>query len=233
MEITIQRYNPQVDKKPYLKTYKLDRSTVRGSMLLHALEAIKEIDSTLTFRRSCGSGVCGSDGMNINGLNGLACMTLLDDLPNKVNIYPLPSMPIIRDLVVDLGQFYESYEKIHPYIRTSNNNPAKENVQSKEDRAQIDGLYECILCACCSTMCPSYWWNPDRFIGPAGLLTAARFIFDSRDDTAKERLEQLSDLFKLYRCRSIMNCVRVCPKKLNPTRAIARIRTKMLEQEGS
>ena len=230
MKITIQRFNPETDKKPYNKTYLIEREKVRGSMLLHALEALKEQDPTLTFRRSCGSGVCGSDGMNINGSNGLACITLLDDLPENINIYPLPSMPIIRDLVVDLGQFYQSYEKIHPYIR-STKSPAKgEYLQSKEDRAQLDGLYECIMCACCSTMCPSYWWNPDNFIGPAGLLTAARFIFDSRDDSTDERLEQLSDLFKLYRCRSIMNCVCVCPKKLNPTDAIARIRTKMISE---
>ncbi len=231
MEIYISRYNPEIDKKPYLKRYELDVELVKGSMLLHALEYLKESDGSLTFRRSCGSGVCGSDGMNINGKNGLACMTLLSSLPDSVTIRPLPSMPIIRDLVVDLGQFYQSYKRIHPYIRTNKELSVKEMHQTIVDREKLDGLYECIMCACCSTMCPSYWWNPDKFIGPAGLLTAARFVMDSRDDTKQERLADLDDLFKLYRCRSILNCTDVCPKGLNPNAAIAKIRVEMLQSK--
>ena len=231
MKFIIQRFNPDVDKKPYYKEYTIDRKDISGTMLLHALESIKEqLDSSLTFRRSCGSGVCGSDGMNINGLNGLACMTLLDNLPDVTRISPLPSMPIIRDLVVDLTQFYKSYEAIQPFLISDEKTQGSEMLQSKDERLELDGLYECIMCACCSTMCPSYWWNPDKFIGPAGLLTAARFIFDSRDSATESRLEYLSDLFSLYRCRSIMNCIRVCPKSLNPTKAIAKIRDRMKEK---
>ena len=229
MDIHVYRYNPETDSKPWYKIYHVQPSEIKGSMLLHALEHIKEkYDETLSFRRSCGSGVCGSDGMNINGKNGLACITLLSSLPEKVTVRPLPGMPVIRDLVVDLGQFYQSYEKVHPFLRTSSEPPEKERLQSASDRDKLDGLYECIMCACCSTMCPSYWWNPDKFIGPAGLLTAARFILDSRDETKAERLQDLEDLFKLYRCRSIMNCAQVCPKGLNPNAATKKIRTEMV-----
>jgi succinate dehydrogenase / fumarate reductase iron-sulfur subunit len=189
------------------------------------------MDDTVSFRRSCREGVCGSDGMNINGKNGLACITKLADLPNKVAVRPLPGLPVVRDLVVDMKPFYEQYEKVEPYLQNDDPAPAKERLQSPEDRAKLDGLYECILCACCSTSCPSFWWNPDKFIGPAGLLQANRFIQDSRDTHKKERLEKLSDPFSLFRCRGIMNCVQVCPKGLNPTKAIAEIRAALLANE--
>ena len=184
----------------------------------------------MSFRRSCGGGVCGSDGVNINGRNSLACVTAIKDLPEKVTIRPLPGMPVIRDLIVDLEQFYKQYESVKPYLQSSAN-PEKEHIQSIEQRDQLDGLYECILCACCSTSCPSFWWNPDKFVGPAGLLTAARFVLDSRDDQTEERLKDLDDLYRLYRCRSIMNCTTVCPKGLDPNAAISSIREKMMARK--
>ena len=200
-------------------------------MLLGLMEAIKSTqDATLSFRRSCREGICGSDGMNINGKNGLACITKIQDLPDKIVLRPLPGFPVIRDLVVDMTQFYRQYEKVKPYLMNNDPTPPTERIQSPEQRAELDGLYECILCACCSSSCPSYWWNPDKFIGPAGLLTAYRFIADSRDTHKDERLEALKDPFSVFRCRSIMNCVSVCPKGLNPTRAIAKLRDKMLEE---
>ncbi|MEE3002909.1 MAG: succinate dehydrogenase iron-sulfur subunit [Pseudomonadota bacterium] len=230
MNISIYRYDPEKDKKPYMQEYTIKKEECQGIMLLDALESLKATqDTTLSFRRSCGGGVCGSDGMNINGKNGLACTTLLDSLPDKVVLRPLPGMPVIRDLIVDLSNFFKQYEKIDPYLKPGKDIPKdRELLQSPEDRKKLDGLYECILCACCSSACPSYWWNPDKFIGPAGLLAAARFLMDSRDVHSKERLDELEDLYSLYRCRSIMNCASVCPKGLNPGAAIAKIRDKKL-----
>jgi succinate dehydrogenase / fumarate reductase iron-sulfur subunit len=231
MQVSIYRFNPEVDKKPYMQDYQLDPAECRGAMLLDALETLKIHDPTLTFRRSCGEGVCGSDGVNINGRNGLACITSLKQLSNRVVIRPLPGFPVIRDLVVDMTQFYRQYEKVKPYLQNDRDLPVKERLQSPQQREKLDGLYECILCACCTSSCPSYWWNPDKFIGPAGLLAANRFIMDNRDTATQTRLESLEDAYSLFRCRSIMNCADVCPKGLNPTKAIAEIRTAMLKED--
>ncbi|MCH2357239.1 MAG: succinate dehydrogenase iron-sulfur subunit [Pseudomonadales bacterium] len=204
-------------------------------MILDVLELAKRKDSSIAYRRSCREGVCGSDGMNINGRNGLACITPLSDAckpGQKLVLRPLPGLPVIRDLVVDMSVFYKQYEKVKPYLINDDPPPAIERLQSPEERAQLDGLYECILCACCSTSCPSFWWNPDKFIGPAGLLQAYRFLVDSRDTATAERLAELDDPFSVFRCRGIMNCVAVCPKGLNPTQAIGHIR-KMLIQQGT
>lgn len=228
MEILIQRYNPEVDKKPYLQSFVVDVKKLNGVMLLDALEYLKTKDPSLSFRRSCGGGVCGSDGMNINGKNGLACVTQIANLPEKVTLRPLPSMPIIRDLIVDLEQFYKQYNSVKPWLVGSKNPPSAENIQSIADRKKLDGLYECILCACCTTSCPSYWWNPDKFAGPAALLWACRFIVDSRDTTKEDRLKALEGLYALYRCRSIMNCTSSCPKGLDPAGAIAEIRREVI-----
>jgi len=232
LELSIYRYDPEVDDKPRMQSYQVDLDKVPGKMLLDAMIYVKaHLDDTLSFRRSCREGVCGSDGMNINGTNGLACITQLDTLSKKVVVRPLPGLPVIRDLVVDMQQFFNQYEKVEPYIQNDEAMPIKERLQSPEDRAKLDGLYECILCACCSTACPSFWWNPDKFIGPAGLLQANRFIQDSRDTKTQQRLAKLSDPFSLFRCRGIMNCVSVCPKGLNPTKAIAEVREKMTAVE--
>jgi succinate dehydrogenase / fumarate reductase iron-sulfur subunit len=219
------------DQKPHMQEFNIDIEQHRCIMLLDALEVIKSIDPTISFRRSCGEGVCGSDAMNINGKNGLACITPLKTLKEPVMIRPLPSMPVIRDLVVDLQQFYHQYQKIKPFLQAGQPEPAGERLQSPQEREKLDGLYECILCACCTSSCPSYWWNPDKFIGPAGLLQAARFILDSRDDQTRERIEQLNDAYSLFRCHSIMNCVDVCPKGLNPTKAIGSLRSTMLAKD--
>ena len=194
---------------------------------------MKEKDATMAYRRSCREGVCGSDGMNINGKNGLACITSISEATQgsgKLVLRPLPGLPVIRDLVVDMTMFYNQYEKIKPYLVNNTPAPAIERLQTPEERDKLDGLYECILCACCSTSCPSFWWNPDKFIGPAGLLQAYRFIADSRDTMTKERLSDLDDPFSLFRCHGIMNCVSVCPKGLNPTKAIGHIRSMLIEQ---
>jgi succinate dehydrogenase / fumarate reductase iron-sulfur subunit len=231
MRFSIYRYNPEKDAKPYMQDFDLDVKEHNCHMVLDALLAIKNLlDDTVTFRRSCREGVCGSDGMNMNGKNGLACTTHLSSLSEPIVIRPLPGLPVVRDLVVDMTQFYEQYEKVQPYLQNNEPVPAKERLQSPEERAKLDGLYECILCACCSTSCPSFWWNPDKFIGPAGLLQAYRFIADSRDTEADERLANLADPFSVFRCRGIMNCVDVCPKGLNPTKAINHIKERMLEQ---
>ena len=230
MIFSIYRFNPDVDGKPYLQDFKFDVSTIKGRMLLNVLEALKEEDPTLTFRRSCGEGVCGSDGMNINGQNGLACITRLADLPDRVVINPLPGLPVIRDLIVDMDQFFEQYFRVKPYLMNKTPAPEKERLQSPAERSKLDGLYECILCACCTSSCPSYWWNPDKFLGPAALLASYRFVIDSRDTEKKERLDDLKGPFKLYRCRSIMNCASVCPKSLNPTKAISELRTEMVTE---
>ncbi len=229
MTFIISRFDPAKDKKPYMQTYELDVSKIKGKMLLNAIEALKEdCDHSVSYRRSCGEGVCGSDGMNINGKNGLACITRLADLPDKVVLQPLPGFPIIRDLIVDMEQFLAQFRRIKPYLKNDEAPPLKERLQSPQDRAKLDGLYECIMCACCTSSCPSYWWNPEKFVGPQGLLTAYRFIADSRDTATQERIEDLKDPYSAFRCRSIMNCASVCPKGLNPTQAISHIRSTMV-----
>jgi len=230
MKFKIYRYNPETDAKPYMQDYEL-ADIAPGTMLLAALLRIKdEQDQTLSFRRSCGEGVCGSDGMNINGVNGLACVTSLDDLKQPVDVKPLPGLPVIRDLIIDMDQFYKQYRAVKPYLVVNDPMPEAELAQTPEQRERLDGLYECVLCACCSTSCPSFWWNPDKFLGPAALLQASRFIEDSRDQDFEKRLENLEGPFKLFRCHTIMSCVHVCPKGLNPTRAIGRIKAKMVSR---
>ena len=229
MTISIYRYDPQVDDKPRMQAYEVDSSKVPGKMLLDIICYIKDnFDSSLAFRRSCREGVCGSDGMNINGKNGLACITKIVDLPKKVVLRPLPGLPVVRDLIVDMKPFYDQYEKAEPYLQNDEPLPGKERLQSPEERAKLDGLYECILCACCTTSCPSFWWNPDKFMGPAALLQANRFVQDSRDTATAARLSKLSDAYSLFRCHGIMNCVSVCPKGLNPTKAISQLREKLI-----
>jgi succinate dehydrogenase / fumarate reductase iron-sulfur subunit len=232
VEFSIYRFDPEKDQKPSMQQYYLEVPEGSDIMLLHALIQLKAQDETLSFRRSCGEGVCGSDGMNINGKNGLACITPLSSLKTPIVLRPLPGLPVIRDLIVDMTQFLKNNEKVKPYLINDAELPAKERLQSIEDRAKLDGLYECILCACCSSACPSFWWNPDKFIGPAGLLAAYRFIIDSRDTATKDRLEALDDLYSVFRCHNIMNCATVCPKGLNPTKAISHIRAKLVEKEG-
>lgn len=231
--VSVYRYNPETDKKPYMQDFTVDPQEANGVMLLNLLELIKDkYDPTLGFRRSCGEGVCGSDGMNINGKNGLACITSYLDLPEQITLRPLPGFPVVRDLVVDMTQFYHQLERAKPYLINNGEEPAREHLQTPEEREKIDGLYECILCGCCSSACPSYWWNPDKFMGPAALLAAARFVSDSRDTAKKERLAALKDPFSLFRCRGIMNCVSVCPKGLNPTKAIGHLRSELLNNEA-
>jgi len=231
--LSIYRYTPGVDAKPYMKNYELMIPAKSDPMVLTLLEQIKAtMDPSLSYRRSCREGVCGSDGMNINGKNGLACVTHISELKSKkIVIRPLPGFPVVRDLVVDMSQFYQQYERVEPYLQNDTTPPARERLQSPEDRDQLDGLYECILCACCTSSCPSFWWNPEKFVGPAGLLQARRFLADSRDTASEKRLEKLQDPFSVFRCRSIMNCANVCPKGLNPTEAIAAIRNQMMTQE--
>lgn len=231
--LSVYRYNPEGQTKPVMQEYRIEIPEKADPMVLTLLERIKaEQDPTLSYRRSCREGVCGSDGMNMNGKNGLACITTLSNLgSDTVVIRPLPGFPIIRDLVVDMSQFYKQYERIEPYLQNNETPPATERLQTPEERAQLDGLYECILCACCSSSCPSYWWNPEKFVGPAGLLQAQRFLADSRDTATNERLEKLQDPFSVFRCRTIMNCTSVCPKGLNPTKAIADIRHQMLNRQ--
>jgi succinate dehydrogenase / fumarate reductase iron-sulfur subunit len=231
LQVSIYRYNPETDSEPYMQVLEVDTGG-KDLMVLDVLEMIKAQDPSVGFRRSCREGVCGSDGVNMNGKNGLACVMALSEIAknNKLVIRPLPGLPVIRDLVVDLSLFYQQYEKIQPYLQNNTPAPAIERLQSPEDREKLDGLYECILCACCSTSCPSFWWNPDRFIGPAGLLQAYRFLADSRDTAADERLARLDDPFSVFRCHGIQNCVAVCPKGLNPTRAIGHIRNMLLQR---
>jgi succinate dehydrogenase / fumarate reductase iron-sulfur subunit len=233
MKFKIYRYNPETDDRPRMQDYELDvdsASATQGKMLLDALLRIKEQDDSLSLRKSCREGVCGSDAMNINGRNGLACITPLADLKQPVEIRPLPGLPVIRDLVVDMTQFFKQYHSIKPYLVNNDPPPETERLQSPAQRAELNGLYECILCACCSTACPSFWWNPDKFVGPAGLLQAYRFIADSRDQATGERLDNLEDPYRLFRCHTIMNCVDVCPKELNPTQAIGQIKNLMVKR---
>jgi succinate dehydrogenase / fumarate reductase iron-sulfur subunit len=232
LQVSVYRFNPETDTAPQMQEYQVETGG-KDLMVLDVLEMIKaEHDASVTYRRSCREGVCGSDGLNINGKNGLACITPLSDAVknNKLVIRPLPGLPVVRDLVVDMSLFYAQYEKIEPYLQNNSPAPAIERLQTPEDRAKLDGLYECILCACCSTSCPSFWWNPDRFVGPAGLLQAYRFLADSRDQATDERLAKLDDPFSVFRCHGIQNCVNVCPKGLNPTRAIGHIRTMLLNR---
>ena len=231
--LSIYRYNPEVDDKPYMKDYEIMTPANVDVMVLTLLERLKaEQDPTISYRRSCREGVCGSDGMNINGTNGLACVTAVSELKtDKIVVRPLPGFPVVRDLVVDLSQFYTQYERVEPYLQNDDIPPAQERLQSPEERAKLDGLYECILCACCTSSCPSFWWNPEKFVGPAGLLQARRFLADSRDKATNHRLNKLQDPFSVFRCRTIMNCANVCPKGLNPTQAIAEIRNQMLRVE--
>ncbi len=230
LKVQVYRYNPETDNAPYMKTYEVDTQG-KDLMVLDVLELLKAQDQSLAYRRSCREGVCGSDGMNINGKNGLACIKPISECikNNTLILRPLPGLPVIRDLVVDMTQFYDQYKKIEPYLQNDTPAPAIERLQSPEDRAKLDGLYECILCACCSTSCPSFWWNPDKFIGPAGLLQAYRFLADSRDLATQKRLANLDDPFSVFRCHGIQNCVSVCPKGLNPTRAIGHIRNMLLQ----
>lgn len=233
LKVEVYRYNPETDSAPYMQSYEVNTEG-KDLMVLDVLELLKAQDSSLAFRRSCREGVCGSDGMNINGKNGLACVKPVSECVEKgvLILRPLPGLPVIRDLVIDMTQFYAQYKKIEPYLQNDAPAPAIERLQTPEERAKLDGLYECILCACCSTSCPSFWWNPDKFIGPAGLLQAYRFLADSRDTATESRLAKLDDPFSVFRCHGIQNCVSVCPKGLNPTRAIGHIRN-MLIQSGT
>ena len=225
----VMRFNPDKDEKWYMQDYELELEPT-DVKLLDALVKLKAKDDSLSFRRSCREGICSSDGMNINGKNGLACLTNIRDLKQPIQLRPLPGLPIIRDLIVDMTQFFNQYHSVKPYVVNDNPAPERERLQSQEERKELDGLYECILCACCSTACPSFWWNPDKFVGPSGLLNAYRFIADTRDTRTNERLDNLNDPYRLFRCHTIMNCVDVCPKHLNPTRAIGKIKEMMLKR---
>ncbi len=226
----IYRYNPEGDSNPTIDSFELDVENC--SMVLDALIKIKaEVDSSLTFRKSCREGICGSCAMNIDGTNTLACTKSIDDIKGDVNIYPLPHMHVIKDLVADMTNFYAQYESIQPWMKKSSNSNNSENFQSPKEREKLDGLYECILCACCSTSCPSYWWNGDKYLGPAVLLQANRWLQDSRDEAKDERLDMLEDAFKLYRCHTIMNCAKTCPKGLNPAKSISQIKQMMVERK--
>src|SRR5665647_247702 len=228
MKLSISRYNPEHDNKPYMQDYEIELVQT-DHMLLDVLIRLKEQDNTLTLRKSCREGICGSDAMNISGRNGLACITRVRDLREPVVLRPLPGFPIIRDLVVDMTNFLKQYHSISPYLINDEAPPEKERLQSPTERDKLNGAYECIMCGCCSSQCPSFWWNPDKFVGPAGLIQAYRFIFDSRDRATQQRLDNLNDAYRLFRCRTIMNCSEVCPKGLEPSHAIEMIRLKMLE----
>jgi succinate dehydrogenase / fumarate reductase iron-sulfur subunit len=223
LRFSIYRYNPETDAKPAMRDYELP-DDCGAVMLLDALILLKERNPTLSFRRSCREGVCGSDAMNINGRNGLACILPIADLKQPIALRPLPGLPVVRDLIVDLSQFYAHYRAAKPWLINNDPEPEIERLQSPAERDRLDGLYECILCACCTTSCPSFWWNPDRFLGPAALLQAWRFLADSRDLATAERLDDLEDPYKLFRCHTIMNCTDVCPKELNPSKAIGHIK---------
>lgn len=228
MKFSVYRYNPDSDPGPYMQDFEVQ--VTPGMMLREALLDIKRQDETFTFRHSCGEGVCGSDGMNVNGRNRLACVTALAELKAPVVVRPFPGRPVIRDLVVDMSQFYDQYRRVKPYLIRDDPMPEAEVLLSPRDRERLDGLYECILCGCCSTSCPSFWWNPEKFYGPAALLQAWRFLADSRDQATDERLDDLEGPYKLFRCHTIMNCVEACPKGLNPTRAIGQIKELMLKK---
>ncbi len=228
MQFLISRYNPETDDKPHMQAFEVE--VERGMMLRDALLDIKRQDASFAFRHSCGEGVCGSDGVNVNGSNKLACVTPISELKAPIEVRPFPGRPIIRDLVVDMTQFYEQYKKVDPWLVRKEPAPEQEVLQSPEDRDKLDGLYECIMCGCCSTSCPSFWWNPDKFLGPQALLSSWRFLADSRDQATDERLDQLEDPYKMFRCHTIMNCVESCPKGLNPTKAIGNIKNLMVKK---
>jgi succinate dehydrogenase / fumarate reductase iron-sulfur subunit len=229
-EFRVYRWTPDDGQNPHIDSYWINLADT-GPMVLDAIIKIKnEIDQTLTFRRSCREGICGSCAMNIDGTNTLACTKAIEEIGGSVNIYPLPHMPVIKDLVPDLTHFYAQHRSIEPWLQTESTTPEKEWKQSREDREKLDGHYECILCACCSTSCPSYWWNGDRYLGPAALLQANRWVSDSRDEATGKRLDDLEDPFRLYRCHTILNCAQVCPKGLNPAKAIAELKKKMVER---
>jgi len=231
IQLNIYRFDPEKDEKPSMQTYEVPVEK-KGMKLLDALNYIKwNLDGTLTYRRSCGEGVCGSDGMNINGVNGLACITPIEGLKQPIQLRPLPSMDVVRDLVVDTTHFFEQYRQIKPWLQTKTPTPEHERLQTPEQRAKLDGSYECIMCGCCTTSCPSWWWNGDRFLGPAALLQANRWLQDSRDEASGERLDALEDSFKLYRCHQIMNCMDACPKSLNPTKAINDIKRALVKRK--
>jgi succinate dehydrogenase / fumarate reductase, iron-sulfur subunit len=230
MKFKVYRYNPDTDTKPYMQDVEVKLEPT-DRMLLDALMRLKEQDDTFSIRKSCREGICGSDAMNINGKNGLACITKLADVKQPVELRPLPGLPVIRDLIVDMTQFFKQYHSVKPFLQ--NNSPValdKERLQSPAEREELNGLYECILCACCTTSCPSFWWNPDKFVGPAGLLQAYRFIADTRDQATSARLDDLEDPYRLFRCHTIMNCVDVCPKGLNPSLAIGKIKEMMVKR---
>ncbi|TMH90541.1 MAG: succinate dehydrogenase iron-sulfur subunit [Betaproteobacteria bacterium] len=229
MKLSIYRFDPAKDERPYMKDYDVTPDA-SDRMLLDVLVKAKVQDDSLSFRRSCREGVCGSDAINITGKNGLACITRVADLPQHVTLRPLPGLPVIRDLIVDMTQFFKQYHSIKPYVINNDPPPERERLQSPQEREELDGLYECILCACCSTSCPSFWWNPDKFVGPAGLLQAYRFLADTRDQASSERLDNLDDPYRLFRCHTIMNCVDACPKNLNPTRAINKIKELLVKR---
>ena len=230
VKFEIYRYDPDKDERPYMQKLEVELQPT-DKMLLDALLRIKmDVDDSLTLRRSCREGVCGSDAMNINGKNGLACTTNMLELKEPVVLRPLPGLPVIRDLIVDMTQFFNQYHSIKPYLVNDTQPPEKERLQTPAAREELDGLYECILCACCSTACPSFWWNPDKFVGPAGLLQAYRFIADTRDHATEERLDNLEDPYRLFRCHTIMNCVDVCPKGLNPSKAIGKIKEMLVRR---
>jgi len=230
LKLSIYRYNPETDSKPYYQDYEVELEK-EDKKLLTILERLKGFqDDSFSFRRSCREGVCGSDAININGRNGLACLTNIDELKQPVILRPLPGLPVIRDLIVDMTQFFNQYNSIKPYVIDDCPMPSRERLQSPEERDQLNGTIECILCACCSTACPSFWWNPDKFLGPAALLHAYRFIADSRDLATSERLDELNDPYRLFRCHTIMNCADVCPKHLNPTKAIGKIKEIMVSR---
>jgi len=229
MHLKIFRYDPERDAKPSMQDYFVELEET-DRMLLDALVKAKAQDDTLAFRRSCREGVCGSDAMNINGKNRLACITKLTEVEEPVVIKPLSGLPVIRDLIVDMTEFFNQLHSVEPYLINDEPKPEKERLQSPEERDKLNGLYECILCACCSSSCPSFWWNPDKFVGPAGLLQAYRFIADSRDQAVNERLDNLEDPYRLFRCRTIMNCTDVCPKGLNPAEAIGKIKELLLRR---
>jgi succinate dehydrogenase / fumarate reductase iron-sulfur subunit len=230
IEMQIYRYDPDRDSKPFMQKIEVERRP-QDVMVLDLLFRIKsDVDDTVSYRRSCREGVCGSDAMNINGKNRLACITNINEIKHPIVLRPLPGLPVVRDLIVDMTQFWKQYHSIKPYLINDTPPPERERLQTPEQRDQLNGLYECILCACCSTACPTFWWNPDKFVGPAGLLQAYRFITDSRDEATNERLDNLEDAYRLYRCRTIMNCADVCPKGLSPAAAIGEIRTMLVER---
>lgn len=230
MKFSIYRYNPEINDKPYYQNYEVEIDA-HDTKLLNVLIKIKDLyDDSVSFRRSCREGVCGSDAININGRNGLACLTDLNGLKEPVVIRPIPGLPVIRDLIVDMTQFFNQYHSIKPYVVDDKPISSRERLQSPEEREALNGVIECILCACCSTACPSFWWNPDKFLGPAALLHAYRFIADTRDQVTNMRLDDLNDPYRLFRCHTIMNCADVCPKYLNPTKAIGQIKEIMVSR---